>query len=332
MSVIPIQVGYELRRTIQAYDGDITDSLDILIDTDKGMPVMAAISPTVVSGLNGGMTNVATRIFSMTPHTSQVGMRFEVCFRATNTNPDLPVLGPNVDAIRCIIIKVVEPELSWTNAMEDGTQLTPPEGSTFETYPGCYIEMPLYANSVWYKTVFGFETYVQEFDGTFTPTSSMPGAEVVSPHPRAVIPPSSFVNIANNYSHSGLFRYQPGVAMAGRRIRVCLTASDEWSLNSVARCVTVDTGSCKACLREGQSISGLAAEYKTDWVQVWAVNPRIGRPNAQRHPNILVNIGVLYTSRGGERLQTLAEKFYTSVDRILSDNPDFIDRSYPRHP
>jgi hypothetical protein len=86
----------------------------------------------------------------------------------------------------------------------------------------------------------------------------------------------------------------------------------------------------KACLRQGQSISGLAAEYKTDWVQVWAANPRIGRPNAQRQPNILVNLGVLYTSRGGERLQMLAEKFYTSLDRLLGDNPDFVDRSCPR--
>jgi hypothetical protein len=247
-SVIPIQVGYELRLTIQAFDGDITDSLDILIDTDKGMPVMASITPTVVSGLNGGLTNVATRIFSMIPSSMQVGLRFEVCFRATNTNSDLPVLGPNVDAIRCVIIHVVVPQLRWTNARADGMQLTVPEGSIYQTYPGCYVEIPLYANSEWYKTVFGFQTFVQEFNGTFTPTPSMPGAEVVSPHPKALIPPSSFVNIANNYSHSGLFRYQPRVQMAGRRVRVCFTASDEWSLHSISRCVTIDTGSCKALI------------------------------------------------------------------------------------
>ena len=92
----------------------------------------------------------------------------------------------------------------------------------------------------------------------------------------------------------------------------------------------------KACLRQGQSISALAAEYKTDWVQIWATNPRIGlglglgRPNAQRPPNILVNIGVLYISRGGERLQMLSQKFYTTLDRLLGDNPDFVDRSCPR--
>ena len=247
-SVIPIQVGYELRLTIQALDGDITDSLDISIDTDKGMPVMAAITPTVVSGLNGGLTNVATRIFSMIPSSLQVGLRFEVCFRASNSNPDLPVLGPNVDAIRCVILHVVAPLLSWTNAREDGMELTGPEGLTYQTYPGCYVEIPLYANSVWYKTVFGFQTYAQEFNGTFTPTPSMPGAEVVSPNPKALIPPSSFVNIANNYSHSGLFRYQPRVPMAGRRVRVCFTSSDEWSLYSISRCVTIDTGSCKALI------------------------------------------------------------------------------------
>jgi len=108
---------------------------------------------------------------------------------------------------------------------------------------------------------------------------------------------------------------------------VCLTASDEWQLASIHRCVTVATGSCKACLQEGQSLSALAAEYETDWVQVWAVNPRLGDPNAPRAPNTLVNVGVLYESRGGERMPQLAEKFFTSVARLLNDNPDFVDRA-----
>jgi hypothetical protein len=37
-------------------------------------------------------------------------------------------------------------------------------------------------------------------------------------------------------------------------------------------------------------------------VQVWAVNPRFGHPNKARAPNTLINIGVIYSSRGGERL------------------------------
>ena len=123
------------------------------------------------------------------------------------------------------------------------------------------------------------------------------------------------------------YRYQPPVSMAGRRLRVCFTASDEWALDSIERCFTVNTGSCKACLKAGQSLSALAAEYNTDWVQVWAVNPRIGHPSKARAPNALINLGVLYTSNGGERMQHLANKFYTTVDRLLADNPDFVGRA-----
>ena len=78
---------------------------------------------------------------------------------------------------------------------------------------------------------------------------------------------------------------------------------------------------------QGWAVSERAAEYNTDWVQVWAVNPRIGHPSKARAPNALINLGVLYTSKGGERMQLLATKFYTTVDRLLADNPDFVGRA-----
>jgi hypothetical protein len=57
------------------------------------------------------------------------------------------------------------------------------------------------------------------------------------------------------------------------------------------------------------------------------LSTRLGDPNKARAPNTLVNVGVLYESRGGERMQQLAERFFTSVARLLKDNPDFVDRS-----
>jgi hypothetical protein len=74
MTVLAIQAGYTLQQTLRAFDGDITDSLDILVDPDKGIPVKAALSPTIVSGMNGGLSNVATKTLTMTPDLMQVGL------------------------------------------------------------------------------------------------------------------------------------------------------------------------------------------------------------------------------------------------------------------
>jgi len=52
-------------------------SVDILTDPDKGMPLSSSLSPTLISGINGGRSNVATKLFTMTPLRSQLGRRFK---------------------------------------------------------------------------------------------------------------------------------------------------------------------------------------------------------------------------------------------------------------
>jgi hypothetical protein len=44
------------------------------------------------------------------------------------------------------------------------------------------------------------------------------------------------------------------VSLAGRNQKVCLIAADEWGLDKIERCVFINTGSCKACLKDGQTL------------------------------------------------------------------------------
>jgi len=77
------------------------------------------------------------------------------------------------------------------------------------TYPGCVVRIPIYANAQWYGVKFGYDVYVMEFNGTYTYSGKqVAGVEVAEPHPEAVISPSSYVNIPNNYSWSGLLKYE----------------------------------------------------------------------------------------------------------------------------
>ena len=139
----------------------------------------------------------------------QAGLRFQLCFRSRNSNLPIFILGPNIDIVRCIKVQVVLPELSWTGPSDQIEGLTPEPGTSYTTFPGCVVRIPLYANSVWYAIKFGYDVYVMEFNGTFTRSGdNIAGAEVLEPHPQSVISPSSYVNIPNNYSWSGRLDYQ----------------------------------------------------------------------------------------------------------------------------
>jgi len=168
---------------------EITDEVNVMVDSDQGIPVQAQLKPLVTSGKDGGEANVGTRVFEMTPLRSQVGLRFQLCFRARNRNLPIFILGPNIDIVRCIKVQVMRPALSWTGPGTDpvtgvNEELTPGSGSTFSTFPGCVVRIPIYANAVWYQVKFGYEVYVMEFNGTFTRAGShVPGATVLEPNP-----------------------------------------------------------------------------------------------------------------------------------------------------
>jgi hypothetical protein len=121
-------------------------------------------------------------------------------------------------------MRQLAPELSWTNSEADLQGLTPAAGTSFKTYPGCTVRIPVYATAVWYKVKFSYEVYVMEFNGTFTKAGGdIEGARVLEPHPESLISPSSFVNIANNYSWSGLITYQVSTSLL-----CCFRVSHEW--------------------------------------------------------------------------------------------------------
>lgn len=51
-----------------------------------------------------------------------------------------------------------------------------------------------------------------------------------------------------------------------------------------------------------------------------------GNPDGRNLAGTLVNLGLLYEARGGETVAELALQFFTSIDRVLESNPDFVDR------
>ena len=51
-----------------------------------------------------------------------------------------------------------------------------------------------------------------------------------------------------------------------------------------------------------------------------------GNPDARNMAGRLVNLGLMYEAKGGETVNRLALQFFTTTDRVLESNPDFVDR------
>ena len=83
---------------------------------------------------------------------------------------------------------------------------------------------------------------------------------------------------------------------------------------------------CQLCIHDGHTLQSLAAEYKSDYLTLYSMNVAISNPDRIPH-GTLVNAGIKYKVREGDSLFSIAERFFSSVDHILSLNPDIRDDS-----
>ncbi len=340
-AVLRIRVGYSATYLVRAVDGDVTDSVAVEVAEDPGLPPRAHVGPPEVSGVSGGLHNAATRRFEMTPDVSQVGLVYRACFLARNTGAE--PLGPVVTTLRCVTVRVMAPELSWVPSIAAGDGLTPPEGTAYSVYPGCLLEIPLAANAVWYNAVFDYAAYEVLLNGSQALLSTLPGAKIVVLLSGSTAADAAASAVPTNFTHRAALRYQAGRAMSGRRHRLCARAADEFGMLSTTLCFQLQTGGCKACLRQGQTLAALAAEYGTSWLQLWVTNPRMGNPDRLRQGSVaasvnnsaasgitsgadgqILNLGVHYMAAGGESVASLAERFFTSAAAILAGNPSIV--------
>merc|ERR1719263_1537513 len=70
----------------------------------------------------------------------------------------------------------------------------------------------------------------------------------------------------------------------------------------------------------------LGNEYNSNWRQIWSSNHHIPNPD-DLEPYTVVELGPKYTTREGDDLHHLADRFATSPELILSVNPQIVDAS-----
>jgi len=117
------------------------------------------------------------------------------------------------------------------------------------------------------------------------------------------------------------FCWKPVRGQEARTYRTCYTASDVYGCHVITRCVKVEVVRCKYCTQPGESLLNIGIDYNTDWLQLWGVNVDVKNPD-HLYDFQLLNLGPVYQVRSGDSLADLADRFHTTVDEILSVNPD----------
>lgn len=92
--------------------------MELFVTEDVGLPQHASVSASVITGINGGDSNVATRTYSITADFTQADTLFESCFSATNANAN--PLGAPITIMTCAIVSVEFPELRWFESQSAG--------------------------------------------------------------------------------------------------------------------------------------------------------------------------------------------------------------------
>ena len=94
-------------------------------------------------------------------------------------------------------------------------------------------------------------------------------------------------------------------------------------------CVTVRVARCRYIVRAREALNDVASHFHTDWIQLWALNPELRRPDVEvghkQNSSVLgaaLQTGHLYKVDRGDYLAAVAYKFGTSVKMLVHLNAD----------
>ena len=326
---VPRTVTFRARSPIS------TRIVTVFILEDPGIPDGATVSDSVCNPPADGNGNcsVASRSISWTP---PAGLDFARVYRVCAVPRDnvvLPQCPTDQMTVwgwygeeQCVAIRLVPPSLAWTRNSSIGTQSQNAMVPTLHAFVPC-------------ATIFLVEAMdnstAVNANGTLSLSPYNIAITFASPAPtRAVL---RAVVTGGRLAVSELV-YTAARGDEGRRDTVCLTAGDAAGaiLSLPAACVVVMVRRCIYCLSGGDTLQSimLAVAGDVNWLRLWAANG-----NDDEDPDTTtvtvpenlgggssgqtkINLGALYAVEPGDTLVGLAARFQTTVQMLLSLNPD----------
>jgi len=131
------------------------------------------------------------------------------------------------------------------------------------------------------------------------------------------------------------FTWKPHRSLSGSApVAVCFSAQDSSGVVSangyqlvpskaVAACLSVTVIRCRYAVNEGENLRTIAAFYRTNWVQLWALNPEIRTPDMDLAPGALVSVGHIYKIERDDTVLALLRKFGAARKQFEMVNNDW---------
>lgn len=127
------------------------------------------------------------------------------------------------------------------------------------------------------------------------------------------------------------FTFAPPEKLGGLEGELCFTASDllrgKGGGGEVEKCIPVRVPKCQYRVGAGQTLLDIAKAYGINWLQLWALNKHISRPEGHGldgavQAGDILYVGQLVRVRRGDSLERLAARFGTTLRQIVALNAD----------
>jgi len=127
------------------------------------------------------------------------------------------------------------------------------------------------------------------------------------------------------------FTFSPPEKLGGLEGKVCFAAADtlrgQGGGGKAELCLKYRVPKCLYRVKEGQTLLDIASLYGVNWLQLWALNKNISRPEGHGLPGGIkagdvLHIGQLVLVKQRDSLERMAARFGTTLRQIIALNHD----------
>jgi len=135
----------------------------------------------------------------------------------------------------------------------------------------------------------------------------------------------------SNTTVKRVFTFRPPEKLGGLQGQTCFHSMDALAGagggGKGEKCLNFRVPKCLYRVAQGQTLLDIAGLYGVNWLQLWALNKNISRPEGHGLPGGIkagdvVHIGQLVLVRQGDSLERMAARFGTTLRQLIALNHD----------